>query len=489
MPESDKILVFIPTYNEAENVESLFQQIRDLGIPLDILFLDDNSPDGTGQIIDQLVAKYPGVFAIHRENKLGIGSAHKTGIDWAYRNSYKMLITMDSDFTHSPLDIPTFIAMAFNSDIVIGSRYLEEGSLRDWNIYRRILTRLGHRLTVSLLKIDNDASGAYRLYRLDSMAPEIFDRVYSNSYSFFFESLYILKLNGCTVTEFPIDLPGRTYGHSKMALKDIFGSVFLLVYLCLKTRLDREALLCPGAVSGNNSRKEIPGNASSRDWDAYWQVKHTYSGAIYDLIASFYRKFFIRRELGRVLRKYFARGATLLHAGCGGGQVDAEVNSYFSIIPMDMSFAALCRYWDYSGQKHIKVCGDLMHLPASAGYFDGVYNLGVMEHFNKDQIQKILVEFHRVLKSNGIVVLFWPPVFGLSVMFLKVVHLFAKHIWGKNLKLHPDEISLVKSRRQVEKILQEADFKLLEYRFGYHDFFTHVVVIAMRCQKIGLEKT
>ena len=105
----NKFLIFIPTYNEADNVESIFQQLTKLDLPADILFLDDNSPDGTGKIIDKMVDNNKNVFVIHRSAKSGIGSAHQRGIRWAYSKDYEVLITMDCDFTHSPEYITDFI--------------------------------------------------------------------------------------------------------------------------------------------------------------------------------------------------------------------------------------------------------------------------------------------------------------------------------------------------------------------------------------------
>src|SRR5271157_2020858 len=104
-----KALVFIPTYNEKENVEKMYREIVNLGLELDILFLDDNSPDGTGEILDRLAREIPNVSVIHRSDKLGIGSAHQVGIKWAYKNNYSLLITMDCDFTHPPDYIPVII--------------------------------------------------------------------------------------------------------------------------------------------------------------------------------------------------------------------------------------------------------------------------------------------------------------------------------------------------------------------------------------------
>src|SRR5690349_6877589 len=147
----DKILVFIPTYNEAENVERIFRQIQLLDLTADVLFLDDNSPDGTGKIIDKIVVENKNASVIHRTGKLGIGSAHKVGIERAYESGYQTLITMDCDFTHSPEYILDFLKNKERTDIVVGSRYLKKDSLATWNLFRKSLTRLGHFLTVNLL--------------------------------------------------------------------------------------------------------------------------------------------------------------------------------------------------------------------------------------------------------------------------------------------------------------------------------------------------
>lgn len=222
---SNNTLIFIPTYNESENIEKIFSEIKSLSLPVDVLFLDDNSPDGTGDIIDKIISNHKNVFAIHRKGKLGIGSAHKDGIKWAYDNSYDVLITMDCDFTHSPEYILDFIKYSSNYDIVIGSRYLEKDSLKTWNLFRKSLTHLGHFLTTTFLEMPFDSSGAFRLYNLSRIPKGVFDLIKSNSYSFFFESLFVLNINKYTIYEFPIHLPSRTYGSSKMTIKDAFGSL------------------------------------------------------------------------------------------------------------------------------------------------------------------------------------------------------------------------------------------------------------------------
>lgn len=243
MNDKTKPLIFIPTYNEAENVEVLFNQIKALGLDADILFLDDNSPDGTGEIIDRLVAHNKGVSVLHRSGKLGIGSAHMRGIHWAYEGGYKQLITMDCDFTHTPDRIADFLAHAEQCDIVVGSRYMEKGSLAGWSLWRKALTRFAHFLTVTLLRMPYDATGAFRLYRIDKIPAGTFDLIDSRSYSFFFESLYLLWLNGHSVKEIPLELPARALGHSKMRLRDIFHSTYLLGHLFFRTHFQRQSMI------------------------------------------------------------------------------------------------------------------------------------------------------------------------------------------------------------------------------------------------------
>jgi len=235
MITNPKTLIFIPTYNEFENVEKLFSNIKSLSLVADILFLDDNSPDGTGAIIDNLVSQNKNIFVIHREGKLGIGSAHKVGIHWAYDNDYDILITMDCDFSHSPKYITDFMKYSIEHDIVIGSRYLEKDSLKTWNLYRKFLTHLGHFLTAALLHLPYDSSGAFRLYNLNKIPIGVFALIRSDSYSFFFESLFILNFNKYTIFEFPISLPSRTIGSSKMSVKDIFTSLKYLGLIYMQT--------------------------------------------------------------------------------------------------------------------------------------------------------------------------------------------------------------------------------------------------------------
>ncbi len=238
-----KTLIFIPTYNEAENIEKIFLEIKSLSLGADFLFLDDNSPDGTGAIIDRIAGSSGNVFAIHRKGKQGIGSAHKAGINWAYDKGYETLVTMDCDFTHSPKYIADFIRHSPGFDIVIGSRYLEKDSLKTWNLFRKSLTRLAHFLTTVLLGMSYDSSGAFRLYNLHKIPHGVFKLITPDDYAFFFESLFILQLNGHTIREFPISLPSRTYGSSKMTFTDMFAGFGYLLLLSCRKLLNRRKFI------------------------------------------------------------------------------------------------------------------------------------------------------------------------------------------------------------------------------------------------------
>ena len=136
MTHPSQFLIFVPTYNERENVVKLVDELQSLKLNCIILFMDDNSPDGTGMILDELSRKHENLKVLHRSGKLGIGSAHRDALLWAYNNGFKACITMDCDFTHPPEYIPELIKLSETYDMVITSRYLKKGSLSDWNLFR-----------------------------------------------------------------------------------------------------------------------------------------------------------------------------------------------------------------------------------------------------------------------------------------------------------------------------------------------------------------
>lgn len=239
----NKLLIFTATYNEAENITKLLELLISLNLEADILVIDDNSPDGTGKLVDLFTERHPNVKLISRSSKLGIGSAHQQAIKYAYDCGYDTLVTLDADFSHQPSDIPRFINKSINYDVVIGSRFRSSESLSEWNIIRKFITHLGHFLTKNLLAMPYDASGALRLYKLDQIPIELFNRLKSQNYEFFFESLLAIHINNFRIGEVEVNLPARTYGHSKMEIKHIVSGLINLFKLSLILNLQKKSLI------------------------------------------------------------------------------------------------------------------------------------------------------------------------------------------------------------------------------------------------------
>jgi dolichol-phosphate mannosyltransferase len=237
------ILIMIPTYNEAGNVPSLIDRLLSLKhIDADILFIDDNSPDGTGELLDNYAKIHNRVKVLHRRNKAGIGTAHHYGIEWAYLHNYTHLITMDGDFTHPPEDIPKLLEHSGDYDVVIGGRHAQRSSLEGWSAYRKLLTFTGHQFTLRLLHLPYDATSAFRVYRIDVIPFTTFELVKSKSYSYFFESLCILNENKFTIYDVPVILPPRATGSSKLKFKDMVQCLLLVLKLGLQIRIKSKKL-------------------------------------------------------------------------------------------------------------------------------------------------------------------------------------------------------------------------------------------------------
>jgi len=475
-----KTLIFVPTYNERDNAPRMCREIHALNLDADVLFVDDNSPDGTGELLEAMKDEFPRLMVQHRSGKLGIGSAHLDAIKWAYDSGYELLISLDCDFTHSPTDIPAMISATKSHDIAVGSRWLKQNSLPGWNIFRRLMTNLGHWLTSNVLGVSQDASGAFRAYRLDHLPREVFMLVKSRDYSFFFESLFIMNRNGFSIIEIPIVLPARTYGHSKMTPRGAIQSGFHIFELWFASLRRSEQFLV------DRVQPEIdPSITDPQDWDSYWRGssyrKETpYEGTIYELVAGIYRRGIIKRNLNKAIRREFQEGSTLLHAGCGSGQVDVELQGSMRITALDISAGALRLYSrnnpSAAGIKH----GNIFELPFPDASFQGVYNLGVMEHFTREQIDAILKEFDRVLQPGGKIVLFWPHARSTSVLIFHFLHLLLDKVMNRKEKLHPAEISLMQSKGVASAILADSGFKLVDYRFGLSDFFVQAVIVGQK---------
>ena len=454
----------------------MVEAIRALDLDVDVLFIDDDSPDGTGPLLEGMRAGYPRLSVLHRSGKKGIGSAHMDGIAYAYAAGYERLVTLDCDFSHNPEDIPRFLRHAESADVVVGSRWAARNSLPEWNVYRRMMTGIGHFLTRAVLGLPYDATSAFRAYRLDRILENTFSLAHSKGYSFFFESLFILHKNAFDIREIPIVLPARTYGHSKMTIRAASQSVRTMLGIAATYRRRPSAFHTVAPPLAIDPRLHDP-----QHWDQYW--KHSRgaerSRRVYAIIASLYRRTFIRPRLQRVLRRTFRRGSHLLHAGCGGGEVDRRLHERMRITALDISADALRLYQTNNPAVYGLRHGDILALPYAASSFDGYYSLGVVEHFTEPQILRILSEALRVVRHGGKVVLFWPHARATSVRVLGLAHRLMTRM-GNTTELHPAEVSLLTSRAMAERYLNLSGFRMTSYDFGAKDLWIQAVIVAER---------
>jgi dolichol-phosphate mannosyltransferase len=213
-------LVIVPTYNEKENLPVMVERLSKLPVPVDMLVVDGNSPDGTGQLADQLAAKNPFVNVLHQTEKNGLGRAYCASFAWALQRGYELIMEMDCDFSHDPADIPRFIEAAQNADLVLGSRYCNGIRVMNWPM-ERLLLSTGAALYVRWITgmPFADPTGGYKCFRRRALASINLDAVRSNGYSFQIELTHMLWRQGMKVVEIPIIFTERSHGMSKMSGK------------------------------------------------------------------------------------------------------------------------------------------------------------------------------------------------------------------------------------------------------------------------------
>lgn len=224
--------VIIPTYNESDNIEPLVRDILALGDVTEIIIIDDNSPDGTGEIADELARVHRGIKVIHRPTKLGLGTAHITGFKKALALGTDCILTMDADFSHNPRYIPDLLARSQDAQLVIGSRYVDGGGTVNWGLHRRILSRGANTFARLVLGLKvHDCTGAFRCYRREVLESIELDKIFSDGYSFLIEMLYKCQRGGWKIAEVPIIFEDRRCGASKISRREIFKALYTV--LCL----------------------------------------------------------------------------------------------------------------------------------------------------------------------------------------------------------------------------------------------------------------
>jgi dolichol-phosphate mannosyltransferase len=212
------VAVVVPTYNERDNIESIVGRVRAAVPDADLLVVDDNSPDGTGEVADKLAAADSHVHVLHRPGKAGLGTAYIAGFRWALARGYGAIVEMDADGSHRPEELPTLLAALADADLVLGSRWVPGGTVRNWPKSRELLSRGANLYTRLMLRINvKDATAGYRAYRAATLQRIGLDDVQSQGYCFQIDLVLRTIRAGLAVTEVPITFVERVHGASKMS--------------------------------------------------------------------------------------------------------------------------------------------------------------------------------------------------------------------------------------------------------------------------------
>ena len=243
-----KTLVIVPTYNERENLPALVKRVLSLPAHVELLIVDDNSPDGTGQLADELTKTNPGLHILHRAEKNGLGRAYIAGFKWALARDYEFIMEMDGDFSHNPDDIPKFLAAAQTADLVIGSRYCNGIRVINWPLNRLVLS-LGAAKYVRIITglPLSDPTGGFKCFRRATLQSLDLDAVQSNGYSFQIEMSHKVWRQGLRIDEVPIIFTDRFQGNSKMSKGIVKEALFMVWKLWFQNGLRRKPRKKPAA--------------------------------------------------------------------------------------------------------------------------------------------------------------------------------------------------------------------------------------------------
>jgi dolichol-phosphate mannosyltransferase len=229
---TSQTLVALATYNEAENLPGLVDAVVSALPNADLLVVDDNSPDGTGRWCDERSASEPRLKCLHRAGKLGLGSATIEAIRYAIAHDYDVIVTMDADWSHDPAQLPELVSATERADVVIGSRYVDGGAIDGWPWHRRLLSRALNRISHARLRLPvQDASGAFRAYRVAKLRDLDLDSIRATGYAYLEEILWHLAEADATFAEVPITFRQRRAGRSKISWREAFGKIGTLARL------------------------------------------------------------------------------------------------------------------------------------------------------------------------------------------------------------------------------------------------------------------
>lgn len=219
-------LIVLPTYNEKPNLEPLLEAIHAQVPEVEVLVIDDNSPDGTGALADELAAQHPWVHVVHRSGKLGLGTAYIRGFQWALERDYALIMEMDADFSHDPAHLPAILAAAQNADVVLGSRYVDGGGTENWGLWRRLLSKGGGLYARSILDVPyHDLTGGFKCFHRRVLEALPLDAIHSEGYSFQIELTWRAHLKGFRIVEVPIIFRERREGQSKISRRIVLEAM------------------------------------------------------------------------------------------------------------------------------------------------------------------------------------------------------------------------------------------------------------------------
>ncbi len=233
-------LVVVPTYNERENLPALTQRLLALPVSADLLVVDDNSPDGTGKIADELAEKHPSIHVLHRAAKDGLGRAYLAGFKWALERGYEFIFEMDGDFSHNPDDVPVFLEAAKDADLVLGSRYVGGIRVINWPLSRLMLSQGAAKYVKLITGMPfTDPTGGFKCFRRRALQAINLDEIESNGYSFQIEMTHKLWRQGMTIVEVPIIFTERFQGRSKMSKGIVREALWMVWRLLFQNKMRR----------------------------------------------------------------------------------------------------------------------------------------------------------------------------------------------------------------------------------------------------------
>jgi dolichol-phosphate mannosyltransferase len=237
-----RALVIVPTYNESESIsEAVSRLFSAVDENVDLLVVDDGSPDGTADIVKGLVAENQRIHIIERTSKRGLGDAYKTGFGWALDRGYEAVVEMDADLSHDPADVPRLLAALEDADLVIGSRYVPGGHVENWSSFRESLSRNGNRYAQFWLRFGiKDATSGFRAFRSSTLKGIDFERVSSQGYGFQIEMARRVFRDGGRIAEIPITFVERAAGRSKMSRRIVVEALYGVTRWGLRDRLRRK---------------------------------------------------------------------------------------------------------------------------------------------------------------------------------------------------------------------------------------------------------